>query len=614
MDERTARFKELLEIKERRTPDLLRRRGIEGVGVGREEIVVFSRRGVPVEREIEGRPVRTIITEKISILLKLMERKKYPEPAFMAAEGITKHEYPAGCFKLIHPLYIPKKYHAPFLTPLSGAKIGQEWGILDDENTHSYAGYVVWGGKPEYMEFAHTRYANGDYSIKAYDVLGPGHYWDWGGYGGAGLRLKITDGRMELGKKKVVGKTLGECETTTWAKDWNRFILDTPIPVKKGQYYTLWFRAKEPMPPIEFVDGPNTGYCLSTAKQGGEIGFSAFDGKQWGCYYMVLILREWVVSATGTMCTDCTTQEECKSAGCVWWGEPYVLPEGFWWRYSCHSFPKHCMYYENRKECEDAGCLWTPGGCYPKGGTPFTPPVKTGRHKKWRPAPPGVEIGNVKAPGWGTFTAVVLKNGVKKILGCRHVLAYGGMPLNTTIAQPLYSADKIGVLEYSVPLKSGVNEVDCAIAKLDNQGDVVSGVLLNDDAYSPSIIPAGVEDAYAGQKVMKSGARTGVMSGNVTSINTAIIVETELGERTYNGCIVTGVLGAGGDSGSILLSKSSNKAVGMLFAGSDTTTVHIPMKKTLSALGCTLYTEEAPPSYIEATSSPSSAGIWLKKR
>ena len=616
MVERETRFKELSEIKERRTPELLRRKGIEGVGVGRDELVVFARRGAPVEREIEGRPVRTIITGKISILLKLKERMEAPEPAFIAAEGLTKFELSAGCFEWMHPLYIPKKYHAPFLNPVSGARIGQQWGIIDDENTHSYAGHVLWGEKPGYMEIFHTRYAQGDYSIKAFDILGPGHYSDLGGHGGGGIRLKITDGRIEPFKEKDFGETLGESETSTWAIDWNRFIFDPPIPVKKGQHYLLCIKAKEPMPLIKFVEGWEKGYCLSTSKQDGDLSCPAFDGRMWQHEFMNIISREWVVSATGAICTECTTQGECESNGCYWWGPRKYMPKGYWWRYPCHSYPKHCRFLGNIDECVAAGCTWQNNGCYRKGGTPISPPTTTGRHKKWRPAPPGVEIGNVKAPGWGTFTAVVLKNGVKKILGCRHVLAYGGCSLNTTIAQPLHSADKIGVLEDAVPLKSGVNEVDCAIAKLDNQADVVPNVLLNDDAYSPSIIPAGVEDAYAGQNVMKSGARTGVMSGNVTSINTAVIVETELGERTYNGCIVTGVIGAGGDSGSILLSKSSNKAVGMLFAGSDTATVHIPMKKTLSALGCTLMTQEGPPpkkTYMKYTSTPSGARIWLKK-
>lgn len=614
MAERTERYRELLEIKERRTPELIRRSGVVGVGVGRDEIVVYAERGVPVEREIEGRPVRVITTEKISILLKLRERIEEPE-SVLATEGLTKFEYSPGCFEWASPLYIPKKYHAPFLSPVSGTKIGQEWGILDDENTHSFAGYVVWGKKPDYMEIFHTRYANGDYSIKGYDVLGPGHF-NMGGHGGAGIRLKITDGVIEPSRKKDLGKTLGVSETSTWENDWNRFIFDTPIPVKKGQHYLLCFRAKEPMPPLETMEGWDKGYLFSAAKQEGYVARPAFNGRVWKLDFMNIILREWVVSVKGTLCTDCTTEEECKSAGCVWWGKGKVLTKGYWWRYPCHSYPKPCRFYDNIDECADAGCIWTSGGCYK--GAPYSPP-KIGRHKKWRPAPPGVSISNVKAPGWGTFTAVVLKNGVKKILGCRHVLAYGNVSLNSIIVQPLNAEDRIGVLEYYVPFKAGENEVDCAIANVDNQGDVVPGVLLNDDNYSPSIIPTGVEDAYVGQSVMKSGARTGVRSGTVTSIETDVIVNTELGSRTYTGCIVTGKIGDGGDSGSILLSKESkslNKAVGMLFAGSDKTTVHIPMKKTLSALGCTLMIQEGPPApkaYIKTTTSPSGAEIWLKK-
>lgn len=250
-----------------------------------------------------------------------------------------------------------------------------------------------------------------------------------------------------------------------------------------------------------------------------------------------------------------------------------------------------------------------------------------GRHKRWRPAPSGVGIGNVNSIGWGTLTAVVLKNGEKKILGCRHVLAYGDCPLDTFILQPYplpgsyLSKDKIGTLESYIPLKAGVNEVDCALVRLYNQEDVVPNVLLRDKTYTPCIIPAGVEDAYSGQGVVKSGASTGVLYSSVISTDTTTTVLTELGARVYNGCIITGKIASSGDSGAILLDKSSNKAVGMAFAASDTITTHIPMKETLSALGCTLYTAgEGEPSYIplemaylKIRSSPSEAEIWLKK-
>jgi len=135
--ERTERYRELLETKERRKPELLRRRGIEGVGGGRDEIVVYAKRGVPVEREIEGRPVRTIITGKISILLKLREESE----SVFAAEGLTKSEHSLGHFEWMSPM-LRTTYHAPFPTPVGGgARIGQEWGILTDANTHIWAAY-----------------------------------------------------------------------------------------------------------------------------------------------------------------------------------------------------------------------------------------------------------------------------------------------------------------------------------------------------------------------------------------------------------------------------------------------------------------------------------------
>lgn len=594
--------RELTEIKERRKESLLRRKGIEGIGVGEKEIVVIARRGVPVESEIEGRPVRVIRTEKIRVLLK--EERVKPQ-TYVTALGITARGILGG---------YQREIHAPFLPPVSGARIGQEWGVLKKDYIEGFAGAVL---TEKFAEMAHTLYANGDYSIKGYDVLGPSDGMiSLGGCAGgcAGITLKITEGVAKAGNLHI-GKQLGAAtQTTTWKKDWNRFIFDTPIPVKRGHSYLLWLKAKKPMPPYG-RQGEMRGYAISTSKQGGYCAREV-KGLGWSFDQMNVILREWVVSVEGTLCMDCATQAECESNGCVWRG-PFTGGET-WWRYPCQSFLKPCVLRTTQEECKkNPECYWTKGTCLTSGGQEPCPP-KTGRLKKWRPAPPGVAMGNVTAPGWGTFTAVVLKNGVKKILGCRHVLAYKNAPLNSTIVQPWDPNEKIGTLEHYIPFEASPasNEVDCAIAKVDNQGDVVPGVLLNDDAYSPSIIPTGVGDAYVDQSVVMSGARTGVVSGRVVSIETTIETLTELGGGRYEGCIVTTTMGDQGDSGAILLDESSKEAVGMLFSGSDTVTVHIPMKKTLSALGCTLYTTGAPPpkkSFITFKSVPIGAGIWLKK-
>lgn len=67
-----TRFKRLVAVKERREGELLRRRGVVGVGVGRDEIIVFVERGKVVDpaipEEIEGKRVRFVKTERFKAL------------------------------------------------------------------------------------------------------------------------------------------------------------------------------------------------------------------------------------------------------------------------------------------------------------------------------------------------------------------------------------------------------------------------------------------------------------------------------------------------------------------------------------------------------------------
>lgn len=64
--------RELIAIKERREPELLRRRGVVGVGVGRDEIIVFIEREKVVDptipEEIEGKRIRFVKTERFKAL------------------------------------------------------------------------------------------------------------------------------------------------------------------------------------------------------------------------------------------------------------------------------------------------------------------------------------------------------------------------------------------------------------------------------------------------------------------------------------------------------------------------------------------------------------------
>jgi hypothetical protein len=61
---------------------------------------------------------------------------------------------------------------------------------------------------------------------------------------------------------------------------------------------------------------------------------------------------------------------------------------------------------------------------------------------------------------------------------------------------------------------------------------------------------------------------------------------TAAGRKTarFTGQVMTTGMSAGGDSGSLIVAKDSQDAVGLLFAGSGTTTIFTPITLVLNAL------------------------------
>lgn len=93
--------------------------------------------------------------------------------------------------------------------------------------------------------------------------------------------------------------------------------------------------------------------------------------------------------------------------------------------------------------------------------------------------------------------------------------------------------------------------------------------------------------------VHKFGRTTGYTVGQVTSIDTDVTVGYDLGNLTFTGqIIIVGNNGTSfsnaGDSGSLILERGTNKAVGLLFAGSTSHTIANHIDDVLKALGVTL--------------------------
>jgi hypothetical protein len=216
---------------------------------------------------------------------------------------------------------------------------------------------------------------------------------------------------------------------------------------------------------------------------------------------------------------------------------------------------------------------------------------------KMRPAQPGCSVGfrdpNNQFVMAGTFGAVVKKSGKTFILSNNHVLSdENRLPLGSPIYQPGLldggnpATDQIGVLSEFVPLSVvSPNQVDCAIAEV-NASDVDRSILF----FGP---PNGSGPATIDMIVQKFGRTTSFRVGRVTSVDTDVKVQYEIGTLTFaNQIIIVGPNGQpfsdAGDSGSLIVEKPGNKAVGLLFAGSTSHTIANHIADVLTSLKITL--------------------------
>lgn len=125
------------------------------------------------------------------------------------------------------------------------------------------------------------------------------------------------------------------------------------------------------------------------------------------------------------------------------------------------------------------------------------------------------------------------------------------------------------------------NPVDCAVAK------PVDPSLITGDYLGIGPV-SGIKPAALGMKVRKSGRTTGYTEGTINLLNATVNVA--YGDRTarFTGQIITTPMSQGGDSGSLIVDGTENKAVGLLFAGSNLSTIFNPIDAVLAALKVTI--------------------------
>lgn len=215
---------------------------------------------------------------------------------------------------------------------------------------------------------------------------------------------------------------------------------------------------------------------------------------------------------------------------------------------------------------------------------------------KIRPAKPGFSIGHFAITA-GTFGCLVRETCYPcrtLILSNNHVLANSNAAaIGDRILQPgpfdggTIPADVIARLYRFVPIRFGApdryNLVDAALAKPRDLRDVIASIINIG-------IPKGTVEATLGMEVVKSGRTTETTTGKVIGVDVTSAVNYGVGIGFFRNQIMTTNMSAGGDSGSLLLSRKTREGTGLLFAGSSQITLHNNLSNVLMALGVELIT------------------------
>jgi hypothetical protein len=246
------------------------------------------------------------------------------------------------------------------------------------------------------------------------------------------------------------------------------------------------------------------------------------------------------------------------------------------------------------------------------------------RIDRWRPAPGGVSIGHEWISA-GTLGCLVKRGNEIFILSNNHVLAdSNNAPLGSPILQPgKYDGgtliDRIALLEDFVPIEFVGGPSGCKIGnaitrifnapatvakrqtrlqavnseQLENLVDAAIARPIDTAAVLKEIleigVPLGLEIGSLGMKIQKSGRTTGLTKGEITQVDVMVTVQYGEGKTAlFVDQIMAGEMCSGGDSGSAVLNMDK-ELVGLLFAGSDKTTVMNPILDVFERLGVTLF-------------------------
>ena len=219
-----------------------------------------------------------------------------------------------------------------------------------------------------------------------------------------------------------------------------------------------------------------------------------------------------------------------------------------------------------------------------------------------RPVPIGVSVGHPNITA-GTIGARVRDSqGRVFALSNNHVLANtNNASIGDNALQPgpydggVNPADSIGTLFDFEPISfSGNNTIDAAIA-LSTTGNLGTATLTN--GYGTPGTSA--VNASVNMSVQKCGRTTGCTTGTVSATNVTVDVcyrpqgpfcaRNGIARFVNQFSVGSSSFSAGGDSGSLIVTNNSNRnPVGLLFAGSSTTTFANPIGAVLNEFGVSI--------------------------
>lgn len=250
--------------------------------------------------------------------------------------------------------------------------------------------------------------------------------------------------------------------------------------------------------------------------------------------------------------------------------------------------------------------------------------AQASRTDRQRPAPGGISIGHYKITA-GTLGCVVRDRAtnIRLILSNNHVLANSNDATpGDAILQPgpvdggTPAADTIATLERFCPIEFSGEPGGCSLANgYASLGNAIASLLgshhrlnvtrsnpqatnladaavarpINDADVLDEILEVGVVqgtlEATLSMPLRKSGRTTGFTTGEVTLLNSTVNVSYGAGKTArFENQIVAGPMSQGGDSGSLVVHGTELKAVGLLFAGSNQSTIINPIQAVLDCL------------------------------